>query len=797
MDYPELDDDESIILQSRNVKFKSLSYDALLTGKRIRLTGNKKNTIIPSLDIILATIRNVETEENAIRDHYLTLSVVTDTGEKNKVVLTFAKQAGAERKRECNEWAKKLNSLILPPSPVIVYSVVPALDKEQVKKREVPTPIQESAMGTRPARKKLAITTPSRTIPEQHPGDAGRRETASYLSSPIFCSGCGNRVPADATFCNQCGVPIEVPSGPGHEPQPAESASPVPVSSPASEPVIAQVQGAIQPPSPQPVIVTVQEPVQPSAGPREILHGSSIKQIVPPLQPPLEESVLSTMHYPPPEEQQSSLRLPETSLPVSHAESSPEGVLPVPEAEFSGGSFQKSVPAVPKSPPPLPPPVPAPKGKKPNYRTIGILILAVIPILIGMVIVGNLILGPSGGHANTTPVTTGATPVHTQLTQTIPPSIVLTSPVGWENWERGTSQTITWNYTGNFGSRVKIALLKAGSEVGTIIDSTSTGSDGAGTYSWPIAPSGTTGSDYAVSVQSINQPGIQGVSDNYFSLISATTPADVTPVTDSSRTENSTGVKKGLLNVSIGDYSAELPVFIDNRSAGVVSFSRPLNLTTNVGQHTVRVCVIGLCKNQDVMVLSSNPAEVDFGEWLKKEVVTGPLTVSIGGYDAELPVLVDTVPVGNVTQGEPLNLMASEGNHTVKVCVGILCVNETVEVKFAQPHSIDFGERLKNIAESSTPMVHIVDTRQDGSKVTVDLEFINPSKNDLTFTTIVECAYSYIDPQTNWRKGNAKQITVTRSVKAGTRSKQSSDIWLTGGRSYLIEIPQILTTKYT
>ena len=274
--------------------------------------------------------------------------------------------------------------------------------------------------------------------------------------------------------------------------------------------------------------------------------------------------------------------------------------------------------------------------------------------------------------------------------------------------------------------------------------------------------------------------------------ITTPTPAD-TPTTVPVRTENSTGVKKGLLNVTIGDYPAELPVFIDNKSAGVVSVSRPLNLTANVGRHSVRICVVALCNNQEVIVVSSSPAAVDFGEWLKNDVVTGPLTVSIGGYNAELPVLVDNVTVGNVSQGKPLNLVVSEGNHTVKVCVGILCVKETVEVKFAKPLTIEFGERLKTVAEFSTPTVRIVDTRQDGAKVTVDLEFINPSKNDLTFTTTVQCAYSYIDAQTSTRHGNAKQITVSRSVKAGTRAKQSSDIWLTGGRSYLIEIPQILT----
>jgi hypothetical protein len=260
-------------------------------------------------------------------------------------------------------------------------------------------------------------------------------------------------------------------------------------------------------------------------------------------------------------------------------------------------------------------------------------------------------------------------------------------------------------------------------------------------------------------------------------------------------TENTTEVKKGLLNVSIGNYPYELPVFFDNKSAGVVSIGKPLNLTTTVGRHTVSVCIPGLCNYQGVMVLSSSPTSVDFGDWLTKEVVTGPLTVSIGGYNAELPVFLDNMSVGNASQGKPLNLMASQGNHTVKVCVGTICENETVEIIFAKQITVDFGERLKKDAEFTTPIVRIVNTRQAGARVTVDMEYINPTKKDITFTTMVQCTYTYIDSQ--GRKGNFKQITVTRSVKSGTRSNQSSDIYLDGGRAYIIEAPQILNTTFT
>jgi hypothetical protein len=136
--------------------------------------------------------------------------------------------------------------------------------------------------------------------------------------------------------------------------------------------------------------------------------------------------------------------------------------------------------------------------------------------------VSSLMINKDSGKARTTTIPTPA-PTTTPSSSS---SITLTSPNGGESWQRGTLHTVTWNYLGDPGSAVKIAVTKAGTEVGTIAASVPLGSGGKGSYSWTVSPTGSTGSDYKVSVQSISKPTIKDLSNNYFTL----TPAGaVTP----------------------------------------------------------------------------------------------------------------------------------------------------------------------------------------------------------------------------------------------------------------------------
>jgi hypothetical protein len=97
-------------------------------------------------------------------------------------------------------------------------------------------------------------------------------------------------------------------------------------------------------------------------------------------------------------------------------------------------------------------------------------------------------------------------------------SISVTSPNGGESWPAGSTQTISWTYTGDPGSNVGIELLKGGSVVGTIASSTSVGDDGAGSYPWSIPSNLITGNDYQVRVFSTTNAAVVDTSDSDFTL---------------------------------------------------------------------------------------------------------------------------------------------------------------------------------------------------------------------------------------------------------------------------------------
>ena len=101
-------------------------------------------------------------------------------------------------------------------------------------------------------------------------------------------------------------------------------------------------------------------------------------------------------------------------------------------------------------------------------------------------------------------------------------SITVVSPNGGENWLRGGTRTIRWNYTGSSGSFVNITLLKAGVFNRTINASVPIGSGGSGSYNWLIDLNQTLGTDYKIKITSTTNPAYTDTSDNNFNISTQT-----------------------------------------------------------------------------------------------------------------------------------------------------------------------------------------------------------------------------------------------------------------------------------
>jgi hypothetical protein len=105
-----------------------------------------------------------------------------------------------------------------------------------------------------------------------------------------------------------------------------------------------------------------------------------------------------------------------------------------------------------------------------------------------------------------------------------PPSITVTSPDGGETWAAGTTQTISWSYTGSPGSYVKIELLKSGVLTLVITSGCLIGSGGSGSYAWIIPTSQAGGSDYQVRVTSTTNSASTDSSDSNFTIAGSPPP---------------------------------------------------------------------------------------------------------------------------------------------------------------------------------------------------------------------------------------------------------------------------------
>ena len=115
----------------------------------------------------------------------------------------------------------------------------------------------------------------------------------------------------------------------------------------------------------------------------------------------------------------------------------------------------------------------------------------------------------TAGTITATATRTGYTNGVTTVTATASPgaaSITVKSPNGGETWKQNTTHPITWSYTGNPGSTVKIELLKNGIFYQLLTPGTSIGSSGSGSYPWTIRTITKLGTDYKIRVTSTGNP---------------------------------------------------------------------------------------------------------------------------------------------------------------------------------------------------------------------------------------------------------------------------------------------------
>jgi hypothetical protein len=425
---PDMHSDESIILKTPNVFVKSIPFEAILTNKRIILVDRKKD-LIPPKDILLATIRNIEPGENAIRDQIISISIITGTGETRQVVLTFSREAGGNRKRERDEWVKALKQLTSSSFQQAVRKVIPVFDQEPRPKSQE-TPVPKIEITSRPsAKKEIDAVQPIKKIVEMSNAPPKPIETTS-LPQGMFCSKCGSRMPANSVFCNRCGTKINIPGQEGT----AESAAqklPKPSLTPPSQPEVLPADQKVPPHLPtvtslqlehrerpieeairsiEPLIegsVPRSEPaplLQPTGTAESVTPGKpAIEQItVPQISTPSEISLLKTTPFPQP--QKRSI-LPQLFLRKDlPKQPSPAGVPPAS---------------------PLPPGGSAPGSLGKTYISIAVIVIVILAVIGGVFVYMTYLSGTPSHQA--TPVT--VTPTVILPATSVPTPLPTTKPV--------------------------------------------------------------------------------------------------------------------------------------------------------------------------------------------------------------------------------------------------------------------------------------------------------------------------------------------------------------------------------
>ena len=473
MSYPELYSDERVVLQAQNVKVKSVLFEVVLTTRRLVLIDTKKNSIPPQ-EINLATLKDVESGENAIRDPTLTISIITISGNTRQMVLTFSKTSGGERRRECDEWVRALRQNITStvyhpvtqgPAPKEAEQIHAAQPPEVRSPEHVqaaqppdiqppePAPHRIETSNTPPPKRRIEIARPMKKIVEAAPTMPVPVETSS-LPSGSFCNRCGNRVPPDSVFCNRCGTPVVRDTDSGDIPM-VEFAAPA---APA-EPVVPQVQV-----TPSPNFPTITDK-----------KDRPIENVIHSIEPLIEGSVPRTAPAPlVPAKQVHHAPVVESAEPaspiteaVATTEETPDATAVPPPGDVqwpvlpqSGITNPTAPPAVPVTPPlsrPIPPATLPPR--KIPVKLIGVIAFVILVVIAGVFFFmqnqnGTPLVTPTPDVTITaTPISSTTVPtIVTTVKPTITPQEVATSSALIPSNGVYVKVTYSGKYSGSVGT---------------------------------------------------------------------------------------------------------------------------------------------------------------------------------------------------------------------------------------------------------------------------------------------------------------------------------------------------------
>jgi len=370
MDDPALQGDEQILIRTQGVHVKSISFEGILTTRRIILVDRIKG-VLPPKEIPLSTIQSIEPGENAIRDQVISLGVITRTGGARQMVLTFSREGGGNRAKERDEWVRQIEAHLGVPSFEPVAQPAPA--------RNVP-PQYETPGAYVPQSSPAPVqprTEPPVVMPAPEPAAPAPQETVLGT----YCTKCGTKVPEGSAFCNKCGTRIVRPGEAAH------AAATAPATVQKARPVEREMQ-SVEPLMERSTASAPRDPLRtPPQAPPARPYTAPAPVAAPPVQP-------AARTAPAPAKKEKRRFMPKLFSP-------------------------KDLPPTPLVPPSAKPPAP----KKPSNKK-KILLVAGIVIVLLVVVVGAAVVLPKTGlltslfHGSTSSGSTGATATATVTAKT-------------------------------------------------------------------------------------------------------------------------------------------------------------------------------------------------------------------------------------------------------------------------------------------------------------------------------------------------------------------------------------------